>query len=996
MNSGTQGATSVNKWYIGTAANNGGQQAMYISYDGGVTAGYTNSANCMAAYTSLTLAAGTYELAFDWQAMGNLSSETVIDGLYVCWIPNRDDFGDSIIINSLQNSTLPSYVNNYSIELTPEAYIQLNGASSWRTNTCSLVSDGTPHRLAFVWRNGVNEVANPGACVDNIQIIDGRSCIKPSNLQLAISGSTVNLSWSGSAASYEVRCYSYASNTWITQITSDSVFVFSNVAEGLCDFYVRSVCEDDLYSTSAYISSLVYFPETRCIDYLTLTDRNCYIAQDIATTTGNIAFSNGMLDFGSSVKESRHTRHTSHTETDPRTGGALKTVPDDEIASVRLGNWNSGKEAERMTFSFTVDAEVNPVLVMKYAVVLENPGHGEGADPRFTLRVLHGNQSLGTCAEADFTSSTNTDGWQIYTRSNSSTPIVWKDWTTVGVNLAEYDGETLTIQLTTYDCNAGGHFGYAYFTLGCSDGQLSGINCGDTPTNEFIAPEGFDYRWYKQSEPGNILGSAQNFMVDTRDTCIYSCDMIFPGDSTCYFTLNASAVPRYPVAEATYTQTAQNCKNMVSFDNTSHVMTINQISNDSVHITTDRCQSVTWDFGDGTHSLEYSPTHEFPQEGGTYHVTMSAGISDDMCTDVKEFDIVLPKLGTTIDTVTAQGCLGTAYQYNGTAYWNTGIYVDTLTSTVGCDSIIVLDLTMSDRIEVQIDTLICSDSYYVFDGDTLRTTGTYRSTLESQAGCDSITTLSLTVHPMLRADIDNEYTICAQDALLSIPYSITNGSALTYSLTFSDEAFADIENASLVGSAIEVDMPQTITPNVYEAELVLIDSICGDVVTPITFTVNYADTTLTQRWNDVIGIRNETYNGGYTFTSYQWYKDGVELVGETKSYLYVPDGLDMNAEYTAKVTRNGDGVELFICPIVLEYFDSNTVPTLVIPGEDITISSTQAAVARFYSFMGNLISATNLTKGMSTIKAPSTPGVYVLELIYEDGHKTVHRVMVRL
>jgi hypothetical protein len=37
---------------------------------------------------------------------------------------------------------------------------------------------------------------------------------------------------------------------------------------------------------------------------------------------------------------------------------------------------------------------------------------------------------------------------------NNST-IIWKDWTTVGVDIAPYHGEDIKIRLTTYDCKDG-------------------------------------------------------------------------------------------------------------------------------------------------------------------------------------------------------------------------------------------------------------------------------------------------------------------------------------------------------------------------------------------------------------------------------------------------------------------------------------------------------------------------------------------------------------
>ena len=77
----------------------------------------------------------------------------------------------------------------------------------------------------------------------------------------------------------------------------------------------------------------------------------------------------------------------------------------------------------------------------------------------------------------------------------------------------------------------------------------------------------------------------------------------------------------------------------------------------------------------------------------------------------------------------------------------------------------------------------------------------------------------------------------------------------------------------------------------------------------------YPSATLDQK-NGVVAIMNEGYNGGYNFLSYQWYRNGERMEGETKSYVRVSDEKDMNAEYYVVVLRNEDNVVLRTCPII--------------------------------------------------------------------------------
>ena len=193
------------------------------------------------------------------------------------------------------------------------------------------------------------------------------------------------------------------------------------------------------------------------IDYLALTDENCYINTERPNyVTGDYKYKKELVNNGPESMYSRHTIHTSKTETDPRTRGKLKTVPDDEIASVRLGNWNNGGESERVEYTFVVDAN-RPILLLKYAVVLESPGHDKDKkptdsnlqDPRFTLKILGINKYYERCTSANFNASWTNEGWicdtlDVATSGSRAMNVVWKDWTTIGVNLSEYIGQNLT------------------------------------------------------------------------------------------------------------------------------------------------------------------------------------------------------------------------------------------------------------------------------------------------------------------------------------------------------------------------------------------------------------------------------------------------------------------------------------------------------------------------------------------------------------------------
>jgi hypothetical protein len=281
------------------------------------------------------------------------------------------------------------------------------------------------------------------------------------------------------------------------------------------------------------------------------------------------------------------------------------------------------------------------VLLLNYAVVLESPNHDSLSQPRFTLKILKEGKPLDRygCGEAYFSSGFNTDGWQSFASAGGGG--LYKDWTTVGINLRDYHGETLTVQLTTYDCVEKGHYGYAYFTLGCSDGKIQALSCGNEPTNSFKGPDGFKYRWYSPDDPETILSTDQIFTVPSSDISTYNLDVIQPTNLNCYYTLSASTLARFPRARGRVEAKVEDCQNIVNFIDSSYVILVNHNTNDTL-ISDESVQALLWDFGDGEFSTELNPTHIYPEKGGKYTVTLAATMGNGACSDVTSFELNLP------------------------------------------------------------------------------------------------------------------------------------------------------------------------------------------------------------------------------------------------------------------------------------------------------------------------------------------------------------------
>jgi hypothetical protein len=127
------------------------------------------------------------------------------------------------------------------------------------------------------------------------------------------------------------------------------------------------------------------------------------------------------------------------------------------------------------------------------------------------------------------------------------------------------------------------------------------------------------------------------------------------------------------------------------------------------------------------------------------------------CDSVVVLDLIVNSIDNIVLTDTI--CFGTSYDFNGKLYDRTGVYTDTLVSSItGCDSIVSLLLSVTNPAAVYDTVNICSGRSYNFGSITITESGVYTETFKSIHGCDSIVTLTANVSDNLR-QILNEF-IC--------------------------------------------------------------------------------------------------------------------------------------------------------------------------------------------------------------------------------------------
>ena len=1039
---------TLNRWEIGTAEKSEGDSALYISYDGGITAGCNNTKNYVSAYRVVTLEAGdSYEISFDWKNAGYGTGR-----LYVCWVPDNVSIPFSQLTDVFPTTNFNPYVKVYEQNDGQGGGYVLSAAPVWQNMTFTVMGTGNPYKLLFLWQNSSSSM-HPSknivaaGCVDNVQIAKKYDCMKPENFKYSqLDATRGKFSWTGGAGPFEIKYKGTFDSIWttISNIGAEEILV-RPLQKGSYIAAIRSICESDPIlnchtcppDTSIYAvypNILVHYSNAHCIDFLNFD--NPAIATVRWGPVNNPFLNREIIDYGFASEYSRHTIHYLADEYDALTNYELKTIPPDGMPSVRLGNSLTPAHGpgfppagasefvttvgggEAIEYSYVVSEEAS-LLLIKYAIVLNDAGHVAHNQPVFEINIFDEKGKKASefmCGEVKYIADLHAPGWKLGNKrpapDGTAGQIIWKDWATVGLNLENVVGQKITVQFVTRDCAQGGHEGYAYFTMDCMSAKISGVGCGDQMFGKVEAPDGFRYQWYPkylQNTPELQAYLEDPLYADTLqsyvplggvdDTGTYICRVISKDEATCYFELEANLDPRDVYAEFEPKIDLSQCKAEVALENTSYTMTRNGKEKGE-------CDDFFWYLNGELISTEENPVLNLLQ--GTYKIELFASISDGLCEGQASATIVIPEIKEYSDTTYAQTCTSAPdYYFEGKIYSATGKWVTRYTSIYGCDSIKVLDLTVaSERKEVLNDTTTTRDEYY-FYGEQLVSSGIYTHYKPGFGGqCDTIVELHLLVDTVLHVLFSAHHLpeICSGDPDFSTSYEVNLGTITSYSLLFGAKAqsvgFSDLLNQTHTTGIVQVNLPHNVRPDIYDARFIFYGGVYGNDTIDFMFDVYYSSGILKQKWNDVIAVYKEGYgdNHDYDFSDFSWYVDGVEIPNQKKSYIYIPEELNSGAEYRVKLTRADDGVSMFSCSIVPTMVSFSALfvePTLASSGSTLSVRTTESGHGELWDVMGNKVQTINLNDGINHFNAPERSGVYVFKFLRGNKDNRMVRIIVK-
>src|SRR3989338_7857352 len=140
-----------------------------------------------------------------------------------------------------------------------------------------------------------------------------------------------------------------------------------------------------------------------------------------------------------------------------------------------------------------------------------------------------------------------------------------------------------------------------------------------------------------------------------------------------------------------------------------------------------------WTTGDTT-----STVNDLPAGPQTVTITDQGGCMVDV-------GVTIPSSAPSSFSQTLSVCNGESVTVGLNNYNTSGVYLDTLTNAVGCDSTITTNLTVMPALASTQTLTICAGESVTVGDSVYSTSGTYMTTLASVDGCDSTVTLNLTV-----------------------------------------------------------------------------------------------------------------------------------------------------------------------------------------------------------------------------------------------------------
>ena len=565
---------------------------------------------------------------------------------------------------------------------------------------------------------------------------------------------------------------------------------------------------------------------------------------NLSNWTGQTGTCCGISTPNNGIVNGRHTIMTG-TGMDPNTCNSIPVVAPGGSFSVRLGNDAVNSQAERLRYNFSITPQTS-LIIYKYAVILEDPGHSAADQPRFEAKLLDQNGDVIPCTYYQVVAGSGTSGFQ------NCNGIKYKNWQTIGVDASAYMGQNVTLDFATGDCAQTAHFGYAYVDAGCAPFIIDSRYCvvSNGIQGAFLtAPAGFaSYQWSTGSTTNTalVLNPINGQVVTCQITSVNGCVANLSATLT-PSTLNTDFTPDDACAGAPLTMTSSST-----------------IQNGTL-------QSFHWTSSDGYTSTTNNFNHAFPNPGN-YSVTLSA-VTDLGCRDSVTKTVVVHAIPDALVSI-PDNCVGDEVILTATSTCSDNAALTHTWIVNGLDTLFGNNLPVGFPVSDTVDLFLtstsefgCSDTisshFYIFNNpnadftfveqcidqpvffnntstsstintnyqwiihDTLYSTSLDTSAFMSNPGSNNISLIAFESHPGFTCDDTLTEVIIAHD----LPVV-----SFDYDSTICEDISFEIFNTSSVSTGENLTYTWTQNGNIISTDSTLTYTFNSQGIYPITLT----------------------------------------------------------------------------------------------------------------------------------------------------------------
>ncbi len=316
-------------------------------------------------------------------------------------------------------------------------------------------------------------------------------------------------------------------------------------------------------------------------------------------------------------------------------------------------------------------------------------------------------------------------------------------------------------------------------------------------------------------------------------------------------------------------------------------LTVNLITTDS--ITDSICDSYTVPSGDEIYFVSGIYSDTIPNIMG--------------CDSLLTINVTIYQ--STSDSITDTVCGSYTVPSGDETHSVSGVYQDTIPNTIGCDSLLTINVTINYDSSVSVIDTVC-DSYTVPSGDeTYFNSGIYPDTILSVHGCDSLLTINVTIYyttsNTITDTVCNSYTVPSGDETYTAsgiyPDTIPNyrgcDSLLTINLTVYHDSSVSITDTVCDSYTVPSGNETYTSTGIYQ-DTIPTNRGCDSLIT-INLTV-YHDTSVSS-W-DTACLTYTVPSGDETYTISGIYQDTIPTARGCDSILTINLTVNQDSSYS--------------------------------------------------------------------------------------------------